>query len=114
MTLGLLQRPCDVIADIADRPGPNFGDGLVCQRATSLDALGGLLAKLLLGLSEGRRRQPCEFLRGGDCARQQRVALHDLVDPAAVQSCARIVGRAAERELREMVRRYGEADDLEG
>ena len=53
---GFVQRARDVVADIAERIGPDVGNGLVGHGAAALDSLGHLLAKLLLGLRESLRR----------------------------------------------------------
>ena len=53
---GFVERARDVVADIAERIGPDVGDGLVGHGAVALDTFGDLLAKLFLGLRESLRR----------------------------------------------------------
>jgi hypothetical protein len=53
---GFVESARDVVADIAERIGPDVGNGLVGHGAAALDSFGDLLAKLLLGLRESLRR----------------------------------------------------------
>jgi hypothetical protein len=53
---GFVERARDVVADMAERIGPDVGNGLVGHGAAALDSFGDLLAKLFLGLRESPRR----------------------------------------------------------